>query len=368
MIYRKLFFVVAILLFVAGCSEKNDTVVEKPVPVMVYTIQTKTISEQIVVTGSVSAGEDVIVYSKVGERIDKIYVKPGDRVGAGQVVAVQYNETLRQGAEAAEAALKTAEVQLDLVSKEYERMENLFIQKAISQQQFDQVATQKKAASFGLEQAKAMHKQSKEMYENSFIRAPFNGIAASIFVERNQMLAAGQPVVQVINPSSMKAKLKLASKDAVHIKKGQNVEITFPSIKNTKYAGVISQIDEAIDQLSKTLEVEVTLSGTNPEIKSGLFGEFGIKIREKDNSIVIPDNAVQSQTEVTVDKNTGLQTPVRKYFVFLVKDGKAELQEVTLGIKSNSHVEVLSGLKNSETIIVVGQNIVKAGQTVKIIE
>lgn len=365
---KKLLFAAVVILLVSGCSEKNDTTVEKPVPVMVYKVESENISEQIVVTGSVSAAEDVIVYSKIGERIDKIYVKPGDKVNTGKVVASLYNETLRQGVEAAEAALKTAEVQYELMIKEYERMENLFKQKAISQQQFDQVAMQKKSASFGFEQAKAMLKQSKEMYDNSFVRTPFNGTVASVFVEKNQMVGAGMPVVQIINPSSMKAKLKLASKDAVYVKKGQKVDISFPSIKNRKFVGTVTQINEAIDPLSKTLEIEVTFSTVSPEIKSGLFGEFGIKTNERENVFVIPENAVLSQTEVTIDRSTGLQKPIRKYFVFLVKDGKAEIKEIFIGIKNDSRLEVKSGLNLSDTLIVVGQNIVQAGQKVKVID
>ena len=75
-----------------------------------------------------------------------------------------------------------------------------------------------------------------------------------------------------------------------------------------------------------------------------------------------------SQTEVTIDRSTGLQKPIRKYFVFLVKDGKAEIKEIFIGIKNNSQVEVKSGLNPSDTVIVVGQNIVQAGQKVKIID
>ncbi|MBS4036496.1 MAG: efflux RND transporter periplasmic adaptor subunit [Ignavibacterium sp.] len=366
--FKIVLFAAAMIVFISGCSEKNDNNVEKPVPVMVYKVGSENISEQIVVTGSISATEDVMVYSKISEKVDKIYVKPGDKVGTGKVVASQYSETLKQGVEASEAALKTAEVQLDLMNKEYERMESLFKQKAISQQQFDQVVVQKKSASYGFEQTKAMLKQSKEMYENSFIRAPFNGTVASVFVEKDQMIGAGMPVVQIINPSSMKAKLKLASKDAVYVKKGQKVDISFPSIKNKKFVGIVTQVNEALDQLTKTLEVEVTISTSSPEIKSGLFGEFGIKTNERENVIVIPENAVLSQTEVTIDRSTGLQKPIRKYFVFLVKNGKAEIKEIFIGIKNNSRLEVKNGLSSSDTIIVIGQNIVKAGQTVKIIE
>lgn len=363
-----LFMIIAALLLTIGCGEDTEKKTEKTVPVKVYKVKNDRIENAIKITGSISAGEDVIVYAKVSERVERIFVKPGDRVSQGQTLAVQYNAIFRQGVEAAESAVKSAEAQAKLVAQDFERMKTLFDQRAISQQQFDQVKTQNESVELMLDQAKVQSKQAKEQYDNSFIKAPFSGIAASVFVEANQMVTAGIPIVQVINPRSMKAKIKIPSTDIKGIFKGQNVKINFPAVPGKSYFGIIAQIDQAVDQFTKNLQIEVLIKNPDDMIKSGMFAEFLIETDIKENSLIIPENSIQSRTEVMIDRETGLQNSIRKYLVFIVKNDVAQLVEVKTGIVNDGRAEILSGLKSGDVVIVVGQNIVKAGEKVKIID
>jgi RND family efflux transporter MFP subunit len=363
-----LWMIVFTMFLTVGCGEDEKAKAEKTVPVKIYKVKNDRIENAIKVTGSITAGEDVIVYAKVSERIERIYIKPGDRVSIGQTLAVQYNAIFRQGVEAAETAVKSAESQAKLVSQDYERMKTLFAQKAISQQQYDQIKTQNESLQLMLDQAKLQLKQAKEQYDNSFVKAPFSGVAASVFVETNQMVTAGIPIVQVINPKNMKAKIKVPSSDIKGIFKGQNVKINFPSVPDKSYFGTIAQIDQAVDQFTKNLQIEILIKSPDNMIKSGMFGEFLIETDIKENSIVIPENSVQSRTEVIIDRETGLQKSMRKHFVFVVKNGVAQLVEVKTGIVNDGRMEVISGLSSGDVVIVVGQNIVKAGEKVKIID
>jgi RND family efflux transporter MFP subunit len=363
-----LFLVIVTLLVTIGCGEDKEKKTEKTVPVKVYKVKNDRIENAIKVTGSISAGEDVIVFAKVSERVERIFVKPGDRVTQGQTLAVQYNAIFKQGVEAAESAVKSALIQAKLVAQDYDRMKTLFDQKAISQQQFDQIKTQNESLQLMLDQSKVQLKLAKEQYDNSFIKAPFSGVAASVFVEANQMTAAGTPIVQVINPKNMKAKIKIPSSDIKGIFKGQNVKINFPSVPEKSYFGTITQIDQAVDQFSKNLQIEVLIKSPDNMIKSGMFGEFLIETDIKENSIVIPESAIQNRTEVKIDRETGLQNSIRKSFVFIVKNDAAQLAEVKTGIVNDGRIEVLSGLSRGDVVIVVGQNIVKAGEKVKIID
>ena len=114
--------------------------------------------------------------------------------------------------------------------------------------------------------------------------------------------------------------------------------------------------------------MEIEIKKPDKLLKSGMFGEFLIKTEEKDSSIIIPENSIQSRTEVKIDRETGLQNSIKKYFVFTIKDSKAGLMEVKPGIKSDGRIEIVSGLNVGDTIVVVGQNIVKTGDKVKIID
>ncbi|MBK7105627.1 MAG: efflux RND transporter periplasmic adaptor subunit [Ignavibacteriae bacterium] len=367
---KKLFLVSAIFLMLifTACEEETKQKNEKIVPVKVYTVKLDNIENFVKATGTIAAGEDVIVFSKVSEKIVKVFVKPGDKISQGQTIALQYNALFKQSVAAAETAVKSAQTQFNLAQQEFNRMKNLFDQKAISSQQFDQIKTQYESAELGLQASKVQLQQAKEQFDNSYIKSPFNGTIASIYIEQNQMVAAGLPIAQIINSNSMKAKVKIPSDEIGKIFKEQSVSIEFPSIPNKIFEGIVSEIDQAVDPISKNLQVEISLIKPGGSIKSGMFGEFLIKTSIKDNSIIIPENSIQSRTEVKIDRETGLQKSIKKYFVFVIKNGKANLIEVKTGISSDGRIEILSGLNVGDTIVVVGQNIVKSGDKVKIID
>lgn len=362
-----LFSILVILIF-TSCQETNDEQVEKVVPVKVFATKLDTIESFLKTTGTVMAGEDVVVYSKVSEKVVDILVKPGDKATEGKTLAVQYNKLFKQAVNAAETAVKSAQTQFNLSKQEYGRMQNLFDQKAISRQQFDQIKTQFESAELALEGANVQLEQAKEQFNNSFIKSPFSGTVASVYVEENQMVPAGIPVVQIINSNTMKAKVKIPSTEIIGIYKGQTVNVTFPSIPNNTYEGMVTEIDRAVDPISKNLQVEITLKRTNNFVKSGMFGEFQIRKSLKENSIVVPENALQSRTEVNIDRNSGIQKSIKKYFLFTIQKERADLIEVKTGVSSDGRVEITSGINFGDTIVVVGQNIVKTGDKVKIID
>ena len=356
------------IVFLISCKKEEEVQDEKSIPVNIYKVQPDTISSYIKLTGSISGENDAIVYSKISEKLDKLYVKPGQKVNNNEVLAVQYNILLEQSVELARAALKTAQAQYELVSQDFERMGELYKQKAVSPQQYDQAKTQKKTAEAGLEQAKLQLEQANENYQNSFIKAPFSGVVGAVFFEENQMVPAAQPVVQIVSPDAMKSKLQLSSKDISAVSIGQPVIIKFPSISGKEYRGKVVNINHAVNKLSNLLEIEVQIINPDKRIKSGIFGEFLIETKTKNGTIVLPENSLMQRTEIKVNKKTGIQKTMKKYFVFAVENGLAKLKEVKTGINSDGRIEILKGLKNSDTVIVVGQNVVRDGQKVKIVD
>ena len=363
-----LFLFFLAILILNGCSKKEEESVDKTVPVKIYKVKSETIANYIRVTGLVTAEEDVKVYSKVAERIEKVSVKPGQKVYKDQVLVEQKNDILKQGLEFANSALKGAEAQAKLAAQEFERMNNLHKEKAVSQQQFDQSKTAKETTEHAYSQAKSAYEQAKEQFENSFVKAPFDGIAAAVYVEENQMINAGQPVVQVLSSSKMKSKVNLTGEDIQNVNNGQKVKIKFPTILGEEFIGKVSKINGAIDQISKTLEVEIEFLSSDQRIKSGMFGEFFIETQNHNKSLVIPEAALLPQTEIKINKETGLQNSIKKYFLFVVENNSAKLKEVKTGILNDGQIEISKGLIEGDSVIIVGQNIVKEGQSVNIID
>lgn len=367
MIKKSFLVLLALMVFVA-CEEQNDEVTENTVPVKVFTANLDTISQFLRLTGSAEAENDAIVYAKISEKIDKIISKVGDKVKKKDIIAIQYNEILKHNIELAKAALKTAKSQNQLAQQDFQRIKKLFDQKAVSPQQFDQSKTQKQITEAALEQAQSQLAQAEENYQNSLIKAPFDGVVAVINFDVDQMVNTGQPVAQVINPKSMKAKLMVSGTDANKVKLDQLVEIEFPSIPGKIYKGKVVRINKALNPVNNSLEIEVRILNPDEKVKSGIFGKFNLELVTKSEAIIVPEAAVQQQTEVQIDRKTGEQKSVKKYFIFKIDNERAVLAEVKVGIRSEGKIEITDGLKTGDKLVVVGQNIVKDGDLVKIIE
>jgi membrane fusion protein, multidrug efflux system len=166
----------------------------------------------------------------------------------------------------------------------------------------------------------------------------------------------------------MKSKIYLTGEDVHNVKVGQKVIIKFPTISDFEFIGKVVKINSSIDQMSKSLEAEITILTKDARIKSGMFGEFFIETKNIANSLVVPEVALIPQTEIKIDRETGLQNTFKKYYLFVVDKNRAKMKEVKTGIANNGQIEIMDGLNINDSVIIVGQNIVKEGQTVNVIE
>ena len=369
--YLTMLMVVVIGLFVlSGCRRQAEEqeVKEKPVvPVLVYVTKPDTISQYLKLTGGIEAKNEAFVYSKSSEKIDRLLVKIGDQVTKNQVLLTQSNQILQQGITQAESAVRSAAAQYELTQQELERVKRLFQEKIASQQQLDQATTQSKATKEGLEQAQSRLQQAKEQYQSSVVKAPIAGQVAMIFFQEGQVAPVGQQVIKIVHASAVKAKLYVPEIDIAHVSLGQKVIATFPAFPDVEFAGVVDRIDEAIDPQKRALEIEVRIDNPQPPLKSGQFGQFLIEIEQHSDVIVVTDAAVMTQTEVKLN-DKGEQKAFQAYYVYVVEDGKARKREVTPGIYAGGQIELTSGVDVGEAIIVVGQNLVKDGDAVNIVE
>jgi RND family efflux transporter MFP subunit len=385
---------------------------EKSVPVRVYQVQPDTISRYLRLTGGLEAGNETLVYSQSTAKLEKLKVKTGEEVKANQVLAIQSSRTLQEGVKQAEAALQTAIAQEELAKQNHTRNEQLFKEQIISKQAFDQTATAVKTATLAVEQAQAQLAQAREQQGNTVITAPFAGKVAQIFFNEGDMVSSGQAVFKIVNTGTFKATLDVPETEAANVSLGQTVLASFPAIPDAEFSGTITRIDEAIDPEKRALEVEVTFANSdgdpglaqddqpkpeqadtgNPEqddqpklehadasgpvvappqrdfaaLKSGQFGQFEIEIQRHENAVVIPDNAIMTQTEVEVNAR-GEQTTFKTYYVYVVEQEKAVKKIVKPGIYASGRVELTAGVNMGEAVIVTGQNTVKDGAAVAIV-
>lgn len=358
--------VLALSLMIIGCKKKKSEEVERVIPVEVYVAAPDSISSFIKLTGGIEAQNDAFVYSKVSEKLTSVNVRPGDKVKAGQILAVQYNKSALQGKLVAEAGLKSAKIQLKAKLDDFNRMKNLLAKNAVSKQQFDMSKSQYDVAQASLEQASASMEQAKVQYENTILRAPFDGRVGMVYFEVNEMVAAGQQVIKIVNANTVKAKLRVPAVDIQKLSVGQQVNASFPSLPDTQFSGTVEKIDEAIDPLTRTLEIEVRLNNENNLLKSGLFGEFLVKTSSRTGTVVVSEMTVMTHTKILTNEK-GIQTEQPDYFIYVLNKGRAEKRSITPGLLSSGFIELVQGATFGDSIIVAGQNIVKNGDSLRVV-
>lgn len=367
--HRKSFLFLLILIFIlSGCQKESEQQEEPQVAVQVYPIEPDSISTYMEITGTLEAGNDAYVYAKVSEKVIEIRKNVGDRVKKDEVIAVLENRIWQERLNQAKAALQSAQARYQQVKQEFERYKRLYQQEAVSEQQWEKIQSSMEEAKAGFDQAEASYQQANEQFENTFIRAPFNGIVGSLLYDEGETAVQGQPVVKIINTRLMKAKLNIPDIHAGKIKSGQRVVGEFPATDNTTYTGRINRIDPAIDPLSRTFQAEAIFNNIRNELKSGMYGTFRIELETHRHVFVVPDNAILPRTQVQVNRETGETFMKKQSFVYVVQKDSANLVEVKTGLEADGRVEIREGLKPGSRVIVVGQKIVRDGQKVRIVE
>jgi hypothetical protein len=125
-------------------------------------------------------------------------------------------------------------------------------------------------------------------------------------------------------------------------------------------------MDESIDPHTRSLLAEVRLSNTGNLLRSGLFGEFHVQTAHHAETIVVSEMTLLTRAEI-ITNALGIQTEKPEYYVYIVNGGKAVRRLVNPGIVSGGLVELTSGVLVGDSIIVAGQNAVKEGDTLRVV-
>lgn len=312
--------------------------VEK-IPVSVEVVQKGILSENVVATGTLEAVDVLNLVSETQGKIIKIYKEKGDHVSAGEVIVKVDDEVIS-------ANVLTAEANYAQFQKDVDRFTLLAESNAITKRDLEQ-------ANIGLKKAKADLITAKKALSNTSIKAPISGYINSDNITVGQLLGGGSPVCEIVNNNELKLNIKVSEREVYKIKNGQNVVVRLSIFPDKKFTGRISSIAEKADATMK-FNVEIRLSNdAKAHLKSGLYAEVELPIKNEGKLIINKKSIVGS-----------MEQPV----VFVVKDGKAERRELTVGQSNDKQVEVLSGLTANEEVIISGQLNLKNGDDITIIK
>ena len=289
--------------------------------------------------GRVDAEENVAVTSKMPGALTRIFVKNGDAVNKGQLLAQVDDGVMLKNLAELEHQLKTAE---DI----YNRQKSLWDQKIGTEVQYIQAKSQKES----LENSIAT---LKENWSQTRIYAPISGTVDMVVLKTGQAISPGIPLCNIINLSDLKVVGEVTEAYASKVRKGDEVMVFFPDLKkeiNTR----VSYVSKSINPNTRTFTVECSLPGS-PDYRANMIAVMKIIDYQNPAALVVPVNLVQTAEDgefVLVAEKTG------------EKEATAKKVMVKQGSNYNGNVEIKSGLKKGDFVISTGFQDVNNGETV----
>jgi len=341
-----------------------------PVVVEVASIEKKTIEEAGNFSGTLQPGAKVLIASKTGGRLEKLFVDVGDRVTSGQLIALLDEEELLQQVEQARAELQVAEAGVEdakfaliTAQKEYERVRSLREKKIASEAELDDAEARFRAAEMKYRVSEAQVKQKEAALKAAEIRLSYTRIKAywedsrttrvvgERFVEAGEMLRANDPIVSLLDIDSLIAEVQVIERDYSRVRIGQKALITTEAFPGREFEGTVIRIAPVLKETSRQAQVNIEVPNPEHLLKPGMFINARIVLDRHENATVVPIHSLVKRDSMygifTVDRET-----MKVHFV-----------PVTPGIRHEGYVEIvdppLSGL-----VVTLGQHLLEEGSTV----
>jgi ABC exporter DevB family membrane fusion protein len=378
---------------------------ERIVPVQTAKVQKGDIKSFLTVSGTIEPKQTVRVYPKSAGQVKEMIVKEGDIVQKDDILLRLDDEQIRlQVAQAraaydsaqaslekvkagarpqeisqAEAAVRQTKINLDSARENYQRMEKLFSEGAVAEQQFEQAKNQFEIAEAQYQSANESYKlvmegasqqdiktveaqvrQAQSALElvqsqlnNTIVRAPIGGRVTSINAKTGELVSSAMPLLVIVDTSELYVVTGISEKDVGSVNIGQEAEVLIDAFPKDIFLGEVMFKGVMVDPSTKTMEIKINIINTNNiEIPPGVFSRANITIEKKIDTIIIPSSAL-------VRKRNGV-------YVFVIDKDIAEQRSVVTGISQGNQVEISQGLEQDEIIVISGNQTLQDKDVVRI--
>jgi len=307
-------------------------------PVTLVSVGHETLTQELSLTGTVTANNDVAVLSETTGRIVKVNVSVGDRVDAGTVL-VQVDDELKR------AALVAAEVNNEKAQKDLKRYEVVHKDGSVSDAQLE-------GARLAAKSAESQYIIARRLFEDTRIKSPIAGIVTSRPVDVGTTMQNNMLVANVVDISKLKVKVNVAESDVFRIRVGDSASVSTEVYPGVKLSGTISTISSKADD-AHTYAVEVLLANSSDHpLKAGMFARVQFTVHGENSALSIPRQALVGS--------------MKQPQVFVVANGVARLRDIVLGGEYETRLKVLSGLTEGEKVVFNGQNNLKDSVAVSV--
>lgn len=311
--------------------------------ITVQTIKDTVFNHFIEVQGNVETDQNVIVYPEYQGTLTRVYVKEGQQVRKGQLLAKIDDGGLS-------SQVSQLEVQMQLAKTTYERQERLWEQKIGSEIQYIQAQT-------NYESSRNAVNQLKQQLAKTNVVAPFSGIVDQVITDQGTVVAPGQGLFRVVNLNDMYITADIPERYLGTVTVGKDVEIFFPVLGKT-VAATVRQTGNYINPGNRSFSIEVGVPKMD-NIKPNLTAKLRINDYTNPKAILIPQSVIS-------------ENDIGDQYVYKMVDSAgaflAKRNIVTTGLTQGDVIEILTGLNVADQVIVEGARSVQQDQEVRTLE
>ncbi len=299
---------------------------EQAINVQVVTLQLENVNAEFSYSGTFEPNKETKISAELQGKINTILVDAGSVVSKGQTLIQLDNSLLK-------LQLQTIEVQIEGLEADVNRYTILAKADAIQGVQLEK-------AELGLKSAKVQKATLLEQINKTTIKAPFSGVVTAKLSEEGAFAAPGVPLLQITDISMLKFTVNVPENELSKFKLNQSYSLSADAYSEIILTGKTTMIGSKAN-MGSSFPVQFTVNNTSDlKIKSGMFGKVLIKSETSEKGIVIPSSAVQG---------TDNQPQV-----YVVKNGKALLQNITISKKTQNKAVVSNGLNEGDVLVTNG--------------
>jgi RND family efflux transporter MFP subunit len=336
----------------SGCkpSGSADSPASAPVPVKTVQLQHGPINRFITLPGEIKAYQQATLYAKVTGYLKTIAVDKGDQVKEGALLAEIEVPELLADRTRYRAEVEVAELDYNRLSQSQQKAPDLVTPQSVDD------------AKGKLDIAKANLERTQTLLDYARITAPFSGIITKRMVDTGAFIAAATAgstpqsaaIVTIADFNTVRLQVPVPESESSLVANGEPVQFSVDGLPGQKFDGTITRFSYALEEASKTMLAEIEVPNPKLTLRPGMYATVRIGIEHKEDAPLLPDDAV-----VTEKAGTS---------VFVIAEGKAKKTRVQTGFDDGSHVEIVSGLKPDQPIILVGKQLLSDGQAVTVSE
>ncbi|WP_295653580.1 efflux RND transporter periplasmic adaptor subunit [uncultured Haemophilus sp.] len=372
---KKRFFILLGLLLAAGAAyyffssnSKQETTY------LTESVTRGNVEKTVIASGSVESVNEVNVGAQASGKITKLYVKLGQEIKKGEMIAdidstTQINtlNTKKAALVSYQAQLKAKKTTYDVALSSYNRLSKLYTQRATSldsvntaKSTLDNAKAEMEAIEANIKQAEIEVNTAETNVGYTKITAPMDGTVISVPVSEGQTVNANQTtptIVTIADLSKMKIKPEISEGDITKVKAGQEVSFTILSDSQTVYHSVIDSVDPANTTTSDSSSTS-SLSSSSSSTTSAIYYYANVLIDNPDRTLRIgmtTENNIKiaNAKDVLLVSNMAIQKRDGKSFVNVLNDkNQPEPREVEIGVQNDFKTEIKSGLNEGEKVIV----------------